>query len=355
MSEKPPADPLDKSKMSFRAHLEELRTTLFKCLFALALGTLVGLMFGKSVVNFIQTPIRTSLKSFYRGLAEKDNLVRINEQQAAGELTSEDPVVAAKTLADEGMVPGEIYIDPNEIARMLGQQPPNEKSATLRDEFFHLRIYRPLEKDTRLQLISLQSQEGFMVYVKASLVVGAMISSPFLFYFIWSFVAAGLYHHERKYIYVFLPISLGLFFSGAALAFFVVIHYVLDFLFWFNSQMGISPMPQISDWVNFVLILPLGFGISFQLPLVMLFLERIHVFTVEIYLEKWRIAVLVICVLSMFLTPADPGSMLLMAIPLIILYFGGIGMCHYMPRGMKSAEEETEKSGSKTTTETKDE
>ena len=97
-------------------------------------------------------------------------------------------------------------------------------------------------------------------------------------------------------------------------------------------------MPQISDWVNFVLILPLGFGISFQLPLVMLFLERIHVFSVEVYLEKWRVAVLVICVLSMFLTPADPGSMLLMAIPLVILYFGGIGMCKHMPKDAKEEE-----------------
>jgi len=77
--------------------------------------------------------------------------------------------------------------------------------------------------------------------------------------------------------------------------------------------------------------LPLGFGISFQLPLVMLFLERIGIFSVETYLQKWRIAVLVISVLSMFLTPADPGSMLLMGVPLVVLYFGGILLCRTMP------------------------
>jgi len=173
-----------------------------------------------------------------------------------------------------------------------------------------------------------------------------MIASPFIFFFIWDFVAAGLYKHERKYIYVFLPMSLGLFFSGAALAFFLVFDYVLEFLFWFNAKMGINPMPEISEWMSFVLLLPLGFGISFQLPLVMLFLERVNIFTVQNYIEKWRIAVLVISVISMFLTPADPGSMLLMGIPLVILYFGGIGLCHYMPRSQAPADTESEPTAS---------
>ncbi|MEM8944740.1 MAG: twin-arginine translocase subunit TatC [Planctomycetota bacterium] len=333
MPEKPPDDPLDYSKMSFAAHLEELRTALFKSIFALVTGTLVGLLFGWSVVDYIQTPIRASLETFYRGQAQQQNLALLQAKQNAGEAVPDDLNAAADEMADEGLVPDEIYVDPQEVAKLLGQAPDNEQLRTKREDLRRLRIFRPLENDPRLSLISLSGQEPFFVYVKASLVVGAMISSPFIFYFIWEFVAAGLYKHERKYIYVFLPISLGLFFSGAALAFYVALAYVLDFLFWFNGQMGINPMPNISDWMTFVLILPLGFGISFQLPLVMLFLERIGVFTVEVYLAKWRIAVLVISIISMFLTPADPGSMLLMGIPLVILYFGGIAMCRYMPKG----------------------
>ena len=91
-----------------------------------------------------------------------------------------------------------------------------------------------------------------------------------------------------------------------------------------------------------MLILPLGFGIAFQLPLVMLFLERIGVFDVETYLLKWRIAILVIAVLSMLLTPADPGSMMMMAIPLTVLYFGGILLCRFMPRSRRRPDEELE-------------
>ena len=89
---------------------------------------------------------------------------------------------------------------------------------------------------------------------------------------------------------------------------------------------------RINDWLSFVMFLPLGFGIAFQLPLVMLFMNRINLFSVEAYLDKWRIAVMCIFVLSMILTPADPISMLLLAIPLTLLYFLGVGMCQWMPK-----------------------
>ena len=79
--------------------------------------------------------------------------------------------------------------------------------------------------------------------------------------------------------------------------------------------------------------MPLGFGVSFQLPLVMLFIHRIGLISIETYIEKWRIAILVIFVIAMLLTPSDPYSMLLLAGPLTGLYFLGLGLCKWMPRG----------------------
>lgn len=116
------------------------------------------------------------------------------------------------------------------------------------------------------------------------------------------------------------------------LAFFGVFQFVLRFFLGFSGWMGIDLEPRITEWLSFVLILPLGFGIAFQLPLVMLFLERIGIFTVRSYLASWRISVLVIAFLSMLLTPSDPYSMLLMMTPLIGLYFFGIMLCSWMPR-----------------------
>ena len=178
---------------------------------------------------------------------------------------------------------------------------------------------------------SLTAIEPFMIWLKAGLILGLVLSSPWVFYQLWSFVASGLYPQEQNYIYFFLPMSMLLFFGGVCLAFFFVFEPVLTFLFSFNAQMGISPQPRITEWLNFVLLLPVGFGIAFQLPLVMLFFNRIGVFTVNNYLSKWRIAILVIFVVSMMLTPADPISMILLAFPLTLLYFLGVGLCKWMP------------------------
>eukprot|EP01047_Picozoa_sp_COSAG01_P007912 COSAG01_NODE_305_length_19168_cov_891.501180_5_plen_465_part_00 len=189
--------------------------------------------------------------------------------------------------------------------------------------------------------LALGVAEPFTVWLKAGLFTSLILSGPWIFFQIWSFVASGLYPHEQKYIHVFLPISILLFVTGVLLAFYFVFQPVLGFLFSFNRSMGIAPEMRINDWLSFVMFLPLGFGLAFQLPLVMLFMNRIGLFTVENYLSKWRVAVLVIFVLAMFLTPADPISMLLLAVPLTFLYFMGVAMCKWMPRNENPFGDET--------------
>ena len=187
-------------------------------------------------------------------------------------------------------------------------------------------------RETEVRVQALGVHEAFMIWLKAGFVSGLVIASPWIFWQLWIFVAAGLYPHEKRYVHVFLPISLGLFLAGVALAFLFVFEPVLAFLFSFNKYMGIDPDPRISEWLSFVLFLPLGFGVAFQLPLVMLFINRLGLVSEALFLEKWRIAILVIFVISMLLTPADPISMLLMAVPLTFLYFFGVGLCRWMPR-----------------------
>jgi len=192
-----------------------------------------------------------------------------------------------------------------------------------------LRAWRPVK--VRFQVLN--AQEAFMIWIKAALTTGLVVASPYVFYQIWIFVAAGLYPHEKNYVFIYLPISILLFFGGAALAFVFVFDPVLDFLFLFNKGMNADFDPRIGEWLSFVLILPLGFGLSFQLPLVMLFVNRIGLVSIETYIAQWRVAILTIFVVAMVLTPADPISMLLMAGPLCFLYLLGILMCKYMPRG----------------------
>ncbi len=180
--------------------------------------------------------------------------------------------------------------------------------------------------------VTYRVEEAFMTYLKVTVVAGMMLASPWVFYQIWEFVAAGLYPHERKYVHIYLPMSVGLFISGALFCFYFVFPIVLSFLIGFSQWLGVELQPRLSEYISLVLMMPMMFGISFQLPLVMLFLERIGVVTVETYTSNWRMAVLVMAIVSMLLTPSDPGSMLLMLAPLIVLYIGGIYLCRMKPK-----------------------
>src|SRR4029079_15567459 len=118
---------------------------------------------------------------------------------------------------------------------------------------------------------------------KVSVVTGIVIASPWVFYQLWLFVAAGLYKHAQKHVHTYLHFRIFLFLGGALFCFFVVIPYVLYFLFQFNTWLGLRPEMKIGSWISFAMMLSLMFGISFQLPLVMLFLERISIFEAKDY------------------------------------------------------------------------
>ncbi len=329
--------------MTFGEHLEELRSSLVKATIALVAGVLIGLLFAGDVVDYVQTPLKAALEDYYIRLETEEFRAYLEQQRLEGKPVPQDIDAAAKAFAELGLMTEERLVDPRTLAESLAEVFPQtiDKSAlpkrtpgqALRlEDLVRLRMYYSVEDDPRVRVVGLGVQEPFVVYMKAAFVSGAVLASPFIFYFVWQFVAAGLYPHEQRYVHIFLPFSLGLFLAGAALAFFVVFKFVLAFLFTFFDWMGIDPDPRITDWLTFVLFLPLGFGISFQLPLVMLFLERIGIFTIATYLGNWRISVLVICVIAMVLTPSDPYSMVLMAAPLVLLYFFGIALCKMMPR-----------------------
>ena len=182
-------------------------------------------------------------------------------------------------------------------------------------------------------LVSGNVQEPFITYLKVVVVTALVLASPLIFTELWVFVGAGLYPQERKYVYLYLPLSLILFFLGAAFAYLVVFQFVLPFLLSFNQLLNTEPLLQVGPWLNFVLILPAMFGLSFQLPLVMLAANRLGIVAVEAYWTNLRFAILGIAGASMLLTPSDPGSMVAMMIPLTALYFVGIAMCNYFPRG----------------------
>jgi sec-independent protein translocase protein TatC len=254
--------------------------------------------------------------------ADKPMLDRSKSQVADNAATGK----AEKTAIDaaSGQSPIPLGVSKTQGGLSIHRDPIPPPSSYL----VNFRTWRPVKMEVR----SLNAQEAFMIWMKAGFISGIVVASPWIFWQVWQFVAAGLYPHEKNYVYMYLPFSLLLFLAGAGMAFFFVFEPVLDFLFSFNKALNIDPDPRISEWLGFVLILPLGFGISFQLPLVMLFINRLGLVSLATYLEKWRIAILAIFVISSILTPADPISIFLMAIPLTLLYFLGMGLCKWMPQ-----------------------
>jgi sec-independent protein translocase protein TatC len=339
MSNHPNDDLFEETKMSFGSHLEELRVSLFRAVAGLIIGFLIGLLLATQVVGWITTPLEKALNKYH---------IQNRIEEYKKEFGKKPSPATVAFMTDYQFVYEEIYLEADELARITGQNPGSKpldvSTATLKEDsklpppttkMYKTRMWRPIDAS----LTALSAQEVFMIWLKAAFISGMIVASPWIFYQIWMFVAAGLYPHEKKQVFVFLPISLLLFLAGAGLAFFFVFEPVLDFLFSFNRAMQIDPDPRISEWISFVLFLPLGFGVAFQLPLVMVFINRIGIISVSTFIEKWRIAILVIFVISMVLTPADPISMLLMAAPLSVLYFLGIGMCKWMPKGRSQFEE----------------
>lgn len=356
-------DLFSESTMTFGEHLEELRRCLIKALAGLFIGVIIGLTFSDWVVEFIQGPIERGLQDYYQKQAKSEYAIFMADEEKAGRPVPYSPSDIETMTTEEGHIYTKYLVHPDAIRIQLGveeagREPalgtpaaadsqPNQKgqdsAATTAGrgaaDLVPLFVWRPMSSDERMALKSLNVQEAFMIWLKASLVAGFVVASPWIFYQAWEFVAAGLYPHEKNYIHVFLPFSLVLFLGGALFCFFFVFPFILSFLFDFNAKLGIAPDPRISEWLSFAIFLPVGFGISFQLPLVMLFMERIGMFNVQDYLSKWRLAILVIFVISMLLTPADPMSMMAMAIPLTVLYFGGIALCHYWPKSKGILEE----------------
>ena len=350
-------DLFSETSMSFGEHLEELRFCFIKSLVSIGIGTLLGFVVGAPVVEYIQIPVKRSLDAY-------------NEQQTTRKIEAETESLEEegysreirKYMSDHGLILDERCIIPGELERIQNRQrilaaPTSQSDLDSVDNLLlrkierrerraeigiiyetaqldqpPIRLFFFVKTEELSKMKALGAYEMFRIYLLASLIVGLVIASPFVIYHIWTFIAAGLYPHEKKYVYQFIPVSIFLFIGGASFAFFFVFQFVLDFLFFFNAWMNVEPDLRISEWINFALLFPLAFGISFQLPLVLFVIERVGIFSLEQYLARWKIAVLVIFILALFLTPGDPGSMLLMAVPLTILYFAGIFACWLFPR-----------------------
>jgi len=344
-----PKDLFSDTTMSFGDHLEALRSHLWKALAGVALGCIVCLFFGTEIVKVIRWPLDQALAASNKKFVDDTgkNPIPIFWAKIWGEELpkTEPPKNTDGTETPQAVAPpneatGVLAVEINtgdlvaQLKRVLpGQIPELPADAlstpiTIQLKSPEIQQFQQAVLDSK-KPVALSPQEPFMIYLKVSGLAGLVLASPWVFYQVWLFISAGLYMHERKHMYAFGTLSLVLFIMGILFCFRLVLPLVLKFFLTYNDYLNIKLEPRLSEYLSLASMMPLMFGIGFQLPLIMVFLERMNIVSIQVFIEKWRIAVFAISFISMIFTPPEPISMMLMMGPMVTLYFLGILLCKW--------------------------
>jgi sec-independent protein translocase protein TatC len=324
------------TRMSFGEHIEELRSHLIRAIkglvfvvaFAFILDAIgagldmkwVGI--GRPMMEIITTPVKEQLQAFYNRRLERLEQGAKDNKTTAVDATEPTPFM--------------LGISPADRAELLGKPAPPENEGEvkwIKVRISALDLFKATKKVNDFvrppgELSALSVQESMVVYFKVTMICGFVIASPWVFWQLWSFVAAGLYPKEKRLVNYWLPVSLGLFLGGVFLCQFAVLPRSIEALLWFNEWLDIAPDLRLSEWLSFAIWLPVIFGVAFQTPLVMMVLERIGIMTVEGYLKMWRIAIFVLAVFAAVITPTtDFVTWFALWAPMVGLYFFGIYLC----------------------------
>jgi len=178
-------------------------------------------------------------------------------------------------------------------------------------------LLRPYPNEEKL--IFLAPTEGFLVHIKIALFAGIILSLPVIFYQLWHFVAPGLYTKEKKFIPLIVFFSVFFFLTGAVFCYFVVIPYGLNFLLGFSGDQ-LKAAITIKEYLKFVTLLILVFGMIFELPLLSFFLTKMGILSPEFLRAKRRYGIVLIFIMAAVLTPPDIFTQVCLAGPLILLY-----------------------------------
>lgn len=172
------------------------------------------------------------------------------------------------------------------------------------------------------QLLYTGITDGLMINLSLALLVAVMLTTPFALYQIWAFVAPGLHKNERDFVMPIFVLSPILFLGGAAFAFYVLFPTVFKFFIDLNESAPIPAiiMPAVRDYLGFAIGLLKVFGIAFQLPLIMVLLNRAGVLARERVIAMRRYAIIIIVIAAAVLTPPDVVSQILLAVPMWALF-----------------------------------
>jgi sec-independent protein translocase protein TatC len=171
--------------------------------------------------------------------------------------------------------------------------------------------------------------EAFFIYMKIAFFASLFLTSPYIFYQIWCFIAPGLYPQEKRHVVPFVLSSTLLFIAGVLFGYYVALPPAFEFFVAFATDF-LKPMISFREYLSFSLKMLLAFGLSFELPVFIFFLARLGIVNARMLRKQRRYAILVIFIAAAFLTPSpDAFSQILMAAPLMLLYEISVFLARY--------------------------
>ena len=281
-------DSIDETRMTLGEHLDELRKRLVRGGLAVGLVFIVAWTFYDELAQVLWEPHYKSVE-----MLNQDRVEEIEEDLAA----------------DPTLDPGEFFVDPDAEPREL--------------------------LDSQRLKVSLQAthpSESFLFALKISLYVALFGGSPVLLWELWQFIAAGLYRHERRATLRYFPLSAGLFVGGVVFGYFLMMPYAMYFLGGTFELDLVENNYKVSDYASMLFQLCFALAVVFQLPVIILFAARLGLIepkTLGRYRGHFAVGSFVIAAI---LTPPDPFTQSLMALPMIVLYEFGILLARWTGR-----------------------
>src|SRR5579862_3654718 len=182
--------------------------------------------------------------------------------------------------------------------------------------------------------------------IQSGLYVGVVLASPYVLYQVWLFVSPGLYRHERKALAGFIAPTVGLFLGGITFAYYVILPYLMRFLVGFQGNGPFTPLISIEEYFDLVLIVLLGVGVVFELPMLIFFLTLFGIVTPQFLWKNLRYAILLIAIVAAIITPTpDATTMLVFMAPMIMLYLIGIAVSAFVVRSKRRAAAKSQSGG----------
>jgi sec-independent protein translocase protein TatC len=175
------------------------------------------------------------------------------------------------------------------------------------------------------KLVYLDPTEPFNIYLKVAALAGLFVTSPFILYQVWAFISPGLYRNEKRYVVPFMVSTVSLFLAGGYFGYKLVYPQALDFLIGFGRQF--QPMITIEKYTDLFLVIIIGMGAIFEMPILVFFLSLMGIVTAGWMWRNLRYSILVIFIIAAILTPTtDILNMCIFAAPMVGLYVFSIGI-----------------------------